>query len=112
MSCKSLAIEWSASHCRALPERLNALLQAVEHIQRGDCEMTLYTAPGEIKLRADLCGFSAEEVVHRARSLTLHRGTHVRVQVECDADSGVAKHLGNDLRVHAATEQKGCGRVA
>ena len=47
---------------------------------------------------------SAEQVVHHAGGVAVHRRCHVRVHIEGDGDRGVTEHLADDIGVDAAAE--------
>src|SRR5262245_28679799 len=47
----------------------------------------------------------AQSVIHTRRSVFLHAGQHMTVEVERDADLGMPQSLAGDLRVNAGSEQ-------
>src|SRR6266851_1081222 len=54
----------------------------------------------------------AEDRVHYLRSLAVHRGRHVAIDVERDRDGRVPEHLRDDLGMNAAAQEQGCCGVS
>ena len=49
---------------------------------------------------------AAEQVVHDARGLAVHRQRHLAVDIKRDRDRRLAEHLWRDLRMDAAAQQQ------
>ncbi len=56
-------------------------------------------------------GLAAKQPLKRRCSILLHRGQHVRIRVEGDADRRVTQHLTDDLGMHASKEKERCAGV-
>jgi hypothetical protein len=56
-------------------------------------------------------GLAAKQPLKCRCSISLHRGQHVRIRVEGDADRRVAQHLADDLGMHASKEKERCAGV-
>jgi hypothetical protein len=54
----------------------------------------------------------AEEPIQRPHRIFLYVGQRVRVEIQSDADSGVAEYLTHHLGIDPPREEKGCRSVA